>query len=83
MTITSSGPICDVCAKYILPPFDDSVNPFEVGGIDQVLHCHDRCKAVVEEMSEKQDWRILPEGPLRRCYEENYKDDVKEDKKEK
>jgi hypothetical protein len=71
MSIRKAGPVCDVCANYIL--VDKSINPFSVKGIAQVLHCHDRCKPLVIHMMEKKDYSMLPLGPLRTCFEEHYK----------
>jgi hypothetical protein len=67
--IRRSGPVCDVCDRHII--FDKSINPFTIPGIEGTLCCHDACKTYIEEMAVKQDWRILPEGALRRCFEEN------------
>lgn len=65
--ITQCGPRCDVCSDYIL--LDKSINPFSVTGIEQELHCHDRCKLIVLDAMSKQDWKLLPMGPLREAYE--------------
>lgn len=72
MTMTQSGPVCDVCGIHILPGTSESINPFSVKGIEQTLLCHDRCKPAVEEMTRIKDWKQLPEGPLRDCFAENY-----------
>ena len=66
--ITKSGVICDVCDKYIL--FDKSINPFSAKGIKETLHCHDGCKKIVSKTSEENNYKLLPEGRLRRCFEE-------------
>lgn len=71
MTITNSGPRCDVCGKYILPGTSDSINPFECTGIKGPLHCHDDCKVIALEAVGKYDWKALPPGPLRKAFEEN------------
>lgn len=72
MTITSSGPKCDVCGHHILGlTEDDTMSQFKVPGIARTLHCHDRkCRASVEEMVKTQDWKGLPEGPLRAAFQE-------------
>jgi len=69
LTITSSGAKCDVCGKFILPGFSESVNPFGVEGIDKTLHCDDDCKKIIVEA--KGDWKKLPDGPLRTAFAEN------------
>ena len=73
MTITSSGLICDVCGEYILL---DEAQPFSVKGINGMLHCHvgrigDRvCLQELEDALEAGDWEKLPDGPLRKAFEE-------------
>jgi len=43
--ITSSGAKCDVCGKWIFPiDPDELVHTFSVKGIDQKLHCDNKCK---------------------------------------
>ncbi len=70
MTITNSGAMCDVCDNYILPGFSESVNPFGVKGIKRTLHCHDDCKPKVLKALKTKDWKLLPEGRLRRAFVE-------------
>mgnify|MGYP001590614467 CR=1 FL=1 len=67
--ITSSGVICDVCDGYIL--LDKSINPFSVKGIERELHCHDDCKIKVLEA--EKDWHKLPDGSLKKAFEEHEK----------
>ena len=67
MTLTSSGPMCDVCGKYILPVLDEHVNAFGCKGIEETLHCHDRCRDAL--ILAGKDWTRLPEGPLRTAFE--------------
>ena len=69
--LTMAGPKCDVCGTYIL--LDHSINPFTVKGIEQELHCHDKCKAAVESAFNQKSWKLLPEGPLKAVFRENYK----------
>ena len=69
--ITMAGPQCDVCGNYIL--LDKSINPFTVKGIDGKLHCHDKCKLAVETAFGQKSWELLPEGPLKVAFRENYK----------
>lgn len=66
--ITSSGPRCDVCGDPML--LDKSMNWFTVPGISQKLSCHDNCKPKLEFAISKENWKLLPEGPLRRVFEE-------------
>jgi hypothetical protein len=81
--LTSSGPICDVCGKYILPFIDpdERVHIFSVTGIDRDLHCDNACKekvlkcwkdALKDESSK--GWKLLPEGPLRKAFEDQEKE---------
>jgi hypothetical protein len=64
MTLTSSGPVCDVCGRYILL---EPVHEFTANVTTAALHSHGDCKRLVEAAS---DWRELPEGPLKRAYQE-------------
>ena len=69
MTITSSGAICDVCGKYILPlDPEERVNLFSIKGIDRTLHCDNACKKILIDADK--DWKKLPSGPLRKAFEE-------------
>ena len=68
--ITSSGAKCDVCGKYILPiDPDERVNEFGIKGIAQTLHCDNTCKQKLIDAGK--DWKKLPDGPLRKVFEEN------------
>ena len=68
--ITSAGAICDVCGKYILPLIPiEFVNTFSIAQIPfKELHCDNACKEAVLKCAG--DWRKLPDGPLRKVYEE-------------
>jgi hypothetical protein len=67
--ITSSGPICDVCGKYILPlDPEERVHSFGVKGIERTLHCDNACKEKL--LAAGNDWTLLPPGPLRTAFEE-------------
>lgn len=70
--ITQSGPVCDVCGKYILPigDEDEMVHNFRIKGIDSDLCCDNKCKEILESAMVKQDWKALPEGPLRKAFSE-------------
>lgn len=66
--ITSSGALCDVCGKYILPlDPDEKANMFGVNGIEHELCCHNKCKDVV--LACGNEWAKLPHGPLRQVFE--------------
>jgi len=48
MTITSSGPRCDVCGKYILP-LGDTMDCFSLSGWSGTeMHCHSKCRPLIE-----------------------------------
>jgi len=68
--ITSSGAICDVCGKYILPlDPEERVHSFNVKGIKQTLHCDNKCKELL--LSIGKEWQLLPkDGPLYKAFEE-------------
>lgn len=71
--LTQCGLICDVCGNYVLPFINESGNPFRIKGVDQDLHACDKCFVKVKDAFAKKDWTLLPEGRLRKCFEENYK----------
>jgi len=74
--ITQSGPVCDICGKYILPIGDELVHGFRIKGVDADLVCDNGCKIILEKVMEIQDWKILPEGPLRRAFCERSQDPI-------
>lgn len=66
MTITSSGPICDVCGNYILL---EPAIPFTLKGVDkQDLCCHESCGDIIRGACAINDIDILPDGPIRRLF---------------
>ena len=70
--ITSSGPMCDVCGKYILPlnP-SEKVNYFKLTCMsNQYLHCDNACKQAIVDCNS--DWLKLPDGPLLEAYKSIY-----------
>lgn len=76
MSIVSSGLVCDVCGLHILPYFDESYERFSVKGIDRELACHnDVCKKALIECGK--DWEKLPDGPLRKAFEEHSNTQIK------
>ncbi len=77
MTITEAGAKCDVCGNYILDP-QDHVNSFKLEGIERMLHCDDKCKEKLKKAAEKNDWKMLPEGPLRNAFKEHAMTKIKE-----
>ena len=70
MSIDSGGFRCDVCGKYCVTEMllDKGVESFSVKGIDTLLHCDDKCKELLIACGK--DWTKLPEGPLRKGFEE-------------
>lgn len=76
MTQTSSGPICDVCGKYILPIFDERMYQLKIEGIEKVLDAHSECGAQVHRICAQPNgtWKDLPEGPLRKAFEKQHKE---------
>jgi len=76
--ITSSGAICDVCGKYILPLLSmfgleetERVNEFGMKGIKETLHCDNKCKELLQSIGN--DWTKLPkEGRLYKTFEEHF-----------
>ena len=69
--ITSSGAKCDVCGKWILPiDPDELVHTFSVKGIDQKLHCDNKCKQKLIDCGN--DWQELPDGPLKTVFQATF-----------
>jgi len=66
--ITSSGPLCDVCGEYIL--LELHLNWFSVPGIKTKMCCHQKCLPVLKAAIFREDWKMLPKGPLRKVFEE-------------
>jgi hypothetical protein len=66
MTITSHGPKCDICGKYILL---EPVDEFTMAAIEQKMHCHQECGEILLNCG--QDWTKLPNGPLRKVFEKH------------
>jgi hypothetical protein len=73
--ITSSGVICDVDGQYILPlTEDEQVHHFIAAGIKKELHCCSQCMELLTSLKGVENgWKQLPDGPLRKAYEEVYK----------
>lgn len=66
MSITSHGMRCDVGGEYIL--FDeDYADTFSVNGSGRMDVCV-KHRPDLAEAGEKNDWTILPDGPLREVY---------------
>jgi hypothetical protein len=75
--ITSSGAVCDVCGKYILPVQPgEMVNNFAIVGILNTLHCDNACRGLVERAMKTKDWKLLPHGPLRGVFEKQAAEDT-------
>ena len=77
MTITSSGPKCDVCGKFILGLTPtDLIYPFKISVINQELHSCEDCKKILKEIGT--NWKKLPDGPLRKvCCNKKTRGDLK------
>lgn len=65
--LTQCGPMCDVCGHYIL---SGDINPFSMKGIDGTLLCHDDCKVTFLKAKEAGSFRLLPDGPIRKAFED-------------
>lgn len=63
--ITSSGMRCDVCGIFNVDyePWRSFSVPIAIGS----LHCCQKCEAILPEMKR---WEDLPDGPLKRLYQE-------------
>ena len=66
MTLTQAGFRCDVCGHFIL--LDPEYENFSVKGVEGMLQCHIKCKQTLIDCGK--DWQKLPEGPLRKAFEE-------------
>jgi hypothetical protein len=67
MTLTAAGPRCDICGDYML--LDKSMNAFSVPGCNNELHCHDRCRPLVEGKHGRGMYDGLPDGPLKQLFD--------------
>jgi hypothetical protein len=67
--ITSSGPMCDICGNYILPiDPEERVHEFSIKQFPGMkFHCDNKCKQAI--IDSKGDWKLLPDGPIKREYE--------------
>jgi hypothetical protein len=66
--ITSSGAICDICGHYILPiDPKELVNCFKVKGIEEMLHCDNKCKELLQNINK--DW--TKQGRLYKAFKEH------------
>lgn len=67
--ITISGFSCDICGKTILPIPGSVVTTFKLNQVPgQELHGDQACMNILHDC--EGDWRKLPDGPLRRGFEE-------------
>jgi len=48
----------------------DAVNFFCVNGIDKELHSDDKCKVLTLAAMKTGRWQDLPQGPLRKAFED-------------
>ena len=62
--------MCDVCGSYMVTQMlmNEPCENFRIKGIDTLLHCEDKCKEVLIACGN--DWKKLPEGPIRRTFED-------------
>jgi len=72
MTMQNSGLMCDVCGKYIGLIKEEHYQSFSLEVCpDSVLHCHtDKCIAAMKKATEYNSYKYLPEGPIRKVFEE-------------
>ena len=67
MTLTQCGPVCDVGGEYILL---EGLQGFSVAGLAQTeLHVCEGHLLILKESHEQRDWKLLPDGPLRKAWE--------------
>lgn len=63
---------CAICGKFFIVEWitNGTVKPFRVDGCEQQLYAHNEC---FEQFGDKDiDWRTLPEGPLKKAFQELY-----------
>jgi len=72
MTIRSSGAWCDVCGKPILPFPKEMVHSFGIQGIKNTLHADNKCRDLLTKAQTKNDWKLLPKGPIRKLFEKEF-----------
>ncbi len=68
MSITSSGPYCDVCGKLIMPW--DTMQVFKIHGCESMLHADAECENKLRVILPQKDWKLLPAGPMRKIFED-------------
>ena len=76
MTVTSSGIKCDVCDNFILGlTGDDLAYPFKLTVMVNELHACKDCIKIIKKLdgSDVGSWKQLPQGNLRRFFEEKEK----------
>jgi len=76
MPLTQAGPVCDVCGKFIFPLPGEMVNQFDVWGLKNLI-AHNKCQDFVKDAASKKDWKILPEGPLKKTCREDLESEKK------
>ena len=62
---------CAICGdSFVAEVFlNKPVESFGVQGIEQTLYCHEKCRPLLE--AAKNDWKMLPDGPLRIVFAEH------------
>lgn len=68
--IEQHGIRCDVCGEFI---FIENAASFQLGGIEGTLTAHTRTRDCIGKMTaaaEANDVTLLPDGPIRRAYEQ-------------
>ena len=64
---------CPVCGDTFLKEIllGESLPAIKVKGIDVILYVHKSCEKTVKAIKDG-DWKKLPEGPLRKEFEETH-----------
>ena len=64
--------ICAVCGSHFIKEIllDENVEIMGSSDFDRDFCVHKKCKELLMKVGETKSWQDLPDGPIRKCYEE-------------
>lgn len=80
MTITSSGVFCDFCGDLLWSAEDTFgyVKLHGVSGGERLVYGSNCCEQQLRVAAEAGDWKLLPDGPVKKAYQEANKEKIDE-----
>lgn len=65
--------MCDVCGSYCVTEMllGEGIESFSIKGISNTMHCDEKCKELLIACGN--DWKKLPDGPIRKFFDEQDK----------